>query len=106
MAFVSSTAADWLLLNVQVWVTAFFMQVVCYGVGRQLIKVTSRRPLSAPVAALSACSRQWAARRMSQAIATVTFLPSGSKASTDFPSNPAGTTPAVALLTGAAPLLE
>jgi len=52
--FVSEISGDWLRLNSQLWLTAFFMMVVCYGVGKQLVCLTNRRSLCAPLAALAA----------------------------------------------------
>ena len=48
----SAIGADWAMLNIQLWLTAFFVSIVCYGVGRQLVGLTARHSLSAPLAAL------------------------------------------------------
>jgi len=106
--FVSEISGDWLRLNSQLWLTAFFMMVVCYGVGKQLVCLTNRRSLCAPLAALAArlggLSRfipGFLASRSSapDAVPIVQTLPGFSPDSNRL-------APPVALLAGTPPLLE
>ena len=106
--FASETGGDLLRLNGQLWVTAFFMVVVCYGVGRQLVGLTNRRSLCAPLAALAARLGRLA-RFLPEIFASRSSAPDALpvvKVLAGFSPDSDRLAPPVALLTGSAPLLE
>ena len=93
-------------VSAQLWLTAFLMMVVCYGVGRQLIRQTLGGPLSTPLAALAASLRKMV---FLSALALSFTEPPAARQSgmSPFPVPYAGTqVPPMALLAGTAPLLE
>ena len=104
--FVSLIALEWSQLYIQLWLTAFFMAVICYGVGPQLIRQTARNLLSAPMAALAARLRRWVDRRISSLCTIASASGPISKVSPAFPTDSVGLAPPVALLSGSAPQLE
>ena len=93
-------------LNAQLAAVALVITVINYGVGRQLIAQTLRRPLSAPLASLATrlnCWLRWAAAAPSEPLSA-----SAARRQVFPVSAPSrtGLAPPVALLTGSAPLLE
>ena len=103
--FVSLIALEWSQLYIQLWLTAFFMAVICYGVGPQLIRQTARNLLSAPMAALAARLRRWVAQLTFDLSVFAIPVSLTSMARPGFFSGPPGLPPP-ALLTGSTPLLE
>ena len=99
---------DWLRLVALLWLAAFFMVVMGYGMGRHLIGLTLRQPLSSPLASMAHHLRGLA-RCLSR------FFALSSSCLRDTPNGPTrpgspyrsiGLAPPAALLAGTAPLLE
>ncbi len=93
-------------VSVQLWMTAFFMMVLSYGVSRQLIHRTLKKSLSTPLAELFA----HLGMRIRRIVLTLT-IPGESVTPNlrAFPSCctcPTGDPPPVALMLGTVPLLE
>ena len=93
---------------VQLWFAAYLMVVICYGVGRELINLTTRQPLSLSLATFYARLRQWTARGMLPVFTgSGPTLPAGLTVSPGEFSQPGPTgLLSPALLTGSAPRLE
>ena len=93
---------------VQLWFAAYLMVVVFYGVGRELINLTTRQPLTLTLATFYARLRQWTARGMLPVFTgSGPTLPAGLTVSPGEFSQPGPTgLLSPALLTGSAPRLE
>ena len=93
-------------VSTQLWMTAFFLMALFYGVSRQLIRRTLKNPLSAPLAELVAYIGQKIRRMLFHlAITNNSTAPPHNI----FPSNileSRGQPPLVALLAGTMPRLE
>ena len=106
--FVAVIDGDWLRMFAQLWIVAYFLAAGLFGVGRQLIGLTVRRPLSAPLADMDALQQQLsrffrgivASRGLIPAALPVGLFPP------DFSRDFTGLRPPPSLLTGATPLLE
>ena len=97
-AFVSMAA--------HLWGAAFFLTIIGFGIGRQLINQTARHSLIAPLATLAARLGQW----LQRALINPPSLPAAASLGNQSPRCCLPTLrvrpPPVALLAGAAPLLE
>ena len=93
---------------VQLWFAAYLMVVIYYGVGRELINLTTQQPLSVSLATFYARLRQWTVRVIIPAFTGLfPTLPAGLTVSPGefFQPGPTGLLPS-SLLTGSAPRLE
>ena len=93
---------------VQLWFAAYLMVVIYYGVGRELINLTTQQPLSFSLVTFYARLRQWMARGMLPVFTGASpTLPAGLTVSPGefFQPGPTGLLPS-SLLTGSAPRLE
>ena len=88
------------------WGIAFFLAIIGFGIGRQLINHTARHSLTASLAVLAARLSRW----LERGIANLSPLPatasSGNKSLRRCRPTLRVRPPPVALLSGAAPLLE
>ena len=88
------------------WGIAFFLAIIGFGIGRQLINHTARHSLTASLAVLAARLGRW----LERGIANLSPLPatasSGNKSLRRCRPTLRVRPPPVALLSGAAPLLE
>lgn len=106
--FVADIRGDWLQLFVHLWLAAYFMAALFYGVGRELIGHSARNPLSAPLANMAALLRKWS-RFLSGALASRSPVGAAMPAALIAPRflpDSIGLSPPVALLAGASPQLE
>ncbi len=104
--FLTDVAEPLARVSTQLWVTAFFMAVVCYGVSVRLIRQTLGGPLSTPLADLASRLRKLVFFRTR---AQYSMEPTAAQQSyiSLFPMPYAGTqAPPTALLAGTTPLLE
>lgn len=104
--FLTDVAEPLARVSAQLWVTGFFMMVVCYGVSRQLIRRTLNGPLCAPLARLMGLFG-----RQMRCMARFLYVAAGPATSPQhlflgFRDNTPERPPPVALLAGTAPLRE
>ena len=93
-------------VSVQLWMTAFFLMVLFYGVSRQLIRRTLKKPLSAPLAVLLAHLREKIRRMVVALVISCGSVTPPLHVSLSCRTHPKGHPLPVALLPGTAPRLE
>ncbi len=93
-------------VSVQLWMTAFFMMVLFYGVSRQLIHRTLKKSLSAPLAVLLAHIREKIRRMVVALVISCGSVTLPLHISLPCNTRPKGHPLPIALLPGTAPLLE
>ncbi|MCY4365948.1 MAG: hypothetical protein OXE17_06985 [Chloroflexi bacterium] len=106
MKFLADVLEPAAQVTVQLWVTAFFMMAVCYGVSRQLIRRTLRSPLSAPLSEVVGRIRQAALKVMFAPTSTAVSGEQAPHVSRLFDTVLASRALPVSLLSGSTPRLE